>query len=431
MIRAAVLNFNGGDAVLRSLRELVDSELDRSLDVVAVDNGSTDGSADRIAAELSEVRLLREGRNRGYPALNRAFTDLDGVELVAVVNPDAHVDRRCLAELAAALDADRALGAACPRILLEGEHREIVFEVAGPPRRRLDLVDLDLDGAPARWHLAGPGVRRRWNGGVTWAVGDRSRARVVAAEGAAVRMRLRAPEPTDVVLRSGDRVVHASVGRHTTDVVAAAGGVAQHIVQNAGSVIGPHGLGINRGYHEPDGPRFDQPVDVPAWCGAAVMLRADYLRELGGFDDRWFLYYEDLDLSWRGLLRGWRYRYVPTARVWHEHSTSIGHGSALYDRQHERNRLLTITKDGPWRAAAGSWGHSVRLVGWQARVDIAARVRDRRRPELALTGRRMRAMASAARLVPSVLRTRREVRQYRLRDDAELPILGRWRDPTE
>ena len=88
---------------------------------------------------------------------------------------------------------------------------------------------------------------------------------------------------------------------------------------------------------------WQYPVDVPAWCGAAVLLRSDYLRDTGLFDPRWFLYYEDTDLAWRGLLRGWRYRYVPGAKVRHAHSTTIGHGSALYDVQHLRNRLLTVS----------------------------------------------------------------------------------------
>ena len=37
-----------------------------------------------------------------------------------------------------------------------------------------------------------------------------------------------------------------------------------------------------------------------AWCGGAVLLRSDYLDDVGLFDERFFLYYEDTDLSWRG-----------------------------------------------------------------------------------------------------------------------------------
>ena len=50
-----------------------------------------------------------------------------------------------------------------------------------------------------------------------------------------------------------------------------------------------------------------------AWCGGGVLLRPRYLADVGLFDERFFLYYEDTDLSWRGRSRGWRYRYVPEA----------------------------------------------------------------------------------------------------------------------
>ena len=60
------------------------------------------------------------------------------------------------------------------------------------------------------------------------------------------------------------------------------------------------------------------------WCGAAVLLRRRYLEEVGRFDERLFMYAEDADLSWRGARRGWRYRYVPTSVVRHEHRASSG-----------------------------------------------------------------------------------------------------------
>jgi GT2 family glycosyltransferase len=200
-------------------------------------------------------------------------------------------------------------------------------------------------------------------------------------------------------------------------------------VQNAGSVIGPHGVGFNRGYHVPDGPASAEPVDVPAWCGAAVLLRSDYLRDTGLLDPRWFLYYEDTDLAWRGLLRGWRYRYVPAARVRHAHSTTIGHGSALYDVHHLRNRLLTVTKCAPPREVVATWIDALGLLVRQLRRDLIARViRDRRAPEPVMCGRWLRALGGAARLTPAVLRDRRSVRGGATVADDDLPVLGRWHD---
>ena len=423
-IRAVVVNYDGGDEVLGCLRALLASDWPRDdLEVVLVDNGSLDGSDLRVEAELPSVRVVRSPGNLGYPAINQAVSDLTGIDLVAIVNPDAVVAPDCFALLAAALDEDERVGAACPLILLDGRYREVRVELDGSARASLDLLAVDAD----RWHLTGPRVRRRWRRGVAWTVGDGSVLRTTAER---VSLRLQAHRPGRVTLTSGSERVSVDVERRPTEVSLPVGGKAFEVVQNAGSVIGQHGLGLNRGYHRPDGPAFAEPVDVPAWCGAAVLLRTSYLQDAGLLDPRWFLYYEDTDLSWRGLLRGWRNRYVPAARVVHAHSTTIGHGSALYDVQHTRNRILTVTKNAPRAEVAATWRDEARLVIAQLRGDVLARLRDHRAPEPALTLRRIRGMAKAAAATPGVVRDRRTVRGRGAVRDADLPVLGRWRDPA-
>ena len=417
-VRAVVCNYDGGAEVLACLSALAGVD-----EVVVVDNGSTDGSEVAVG-RLPGVRLIRSPRNLGYPGLNQAMTDLTGVDAVLVVNPDAVVEPGCVDALVQALQDDPGLAAACPRILLDGAYRSLVLRVRG---RRPSLDLLAVEGA-GRWHLTGPGVRRRWSGGVAWSVGEGSVLRTTSGR---VRLRVRAHAPARVSL-GGPPV---DVGRAPVWLTAEVPGPAVDVVQNAGSIIGPHGVGVNRGYHLLDGPAFDVGCDVPAWCGAGVLLRASHLREMsssggGLLDPRWFLYYEDTDLAWRGLLRGARYRYVPQARVRHAHSTTIGHGSGLYDVQHHRNRLLTVTKNAPATAVAAAWSDSARLVGRQLRDDVVSRLRDRRVPELVPTWRRLRATAGAARLMPDVWRDRPAVRTGAV-PDADLPVLGRWVDPVE
>ncbi|MDX6197668.1 MAG: hypothetical protein QOJ79_819 [Actinomycetota bacterium] len=422
-IRAVVVNYNGGEEVLGCVRALLASEsLPGELEVVVVDNGSVDGSAEQIEAAVPQVRVLRSPGNLGYPAINQVLEDLTGVDLVAIVNPDAVVAPDCLALLAAALDEDAGLGAACPRIVLDGDYRDIRVELDGAA---VDL--LDVAGA-GRWHLTGPNVQRRWQRGVAWTIGSGSVLRTTAKE--PISLRVRGSRSGRLVLSSGDQRVEAPVQRRPGVARITPGGTAREIVQNAGSVIGRHGLGINRGYHQPNGPAFDEPVDVPAWCGAAVLLRSDYLRDTGLLDPRWFLYYEDTDLAWRGLLRGWRYRYVPAAKVRHAHSTTIGHGTALYDVQHLRNRLLTVTKCAPARDVAAAWADALGLLVRQLRRDLVGRVvRARRPPEPAMTLRWLRALGAAARMTPGVLRDRRRVRRGATVADGALPVLGHWHDP--
>src|SRR6185503_245916 len=58
---------------------------------------------------------------------------------------------------------------------------------------------------------------------------------------------------------------------------------------------------------------------TPTLCanGAAMLVRRDLFAELGGFDETFFMEWEDLDLSWRAWARGHATVYVPDARVRH------------------------------------------------------------------------------------------------------------------
>lgn len=62
---------------------------------------------------------------------------------------------------------------------------------------------------------------------------------------------------------------------------------------------------------------YDRPADVDWVSGAFVLVRRRTWEELGGFDPRYFMYLEDVDLCWRAGGAGWRVRYVPAAEVVH------------------------------------------------------------------------------------------------------------------
>jgi GT2 family glycosyltransferase/glycosyltransferase involved in cell wall biosynthesis len=59
--------------------------------------------------------------------------------------------------------------------------------------------------------------------------------------------------------------------------------------------------------------------DVLFATGSAMFVRASVFAEVGGFDERMFMFYEDVDLGWRLNLLGWRVRYEPSSVAYHEH----------------------------------------------------------------------------------------------------------------
>jgi GT2 family glycosyltransferase len=137
----------------------------------------------------------------------------------------------------------------------------------------------------------------------------------------------------------------------------------------AGGRITLVGAGIDIGLGQPDGAAYREGGPVGTLCGAAMLVRRRVFEELGGFDGDYFAYCEDVDLCWRGWLRGYRVEYVPASVVLHKlGGTFGGRRSALRIRLGQRNRLRTMLKNlGPLDLAVAvlvSGVYDLVRVGW-------------------------------------------------------------------
>jgi N-acetylglucosaminyl-diphospho-decaprenol L-rhamnosyltransferase len=98
-----------------------------------------------------------------------------------------------------------------------------------------------------------------------------------------------------------------------------------------------------------------RPRDVDWVSGAAVWLRRAALDDVGGWDERYFMYVEDVDLCWRLCRSGWRVAYEPAGTV--EHLLGISTASRPYRMiaEHHRSllRFASVRFTGPRRALLG------------------------------------------------------------------------------
>lgn len=88
---------------------------------------------------------------------------------------------------------------------------------------------------------------------------------------------------------------------------------------------------VDRGHGEKDEGQYDSKLDVVGACGASVLYKREMLAETGLFDEDFFAYYEDAELSWRAYRNGWKARYVPTSIVYHK-----GGGTSKRSKEFER-----------------------------------------------------------------------------------------------
>jgi len=99
-------------------------------------------------------------------------------------------------------------------------------------------------------------------------------------------------------------------------------------------------FGTHRGVDEIDSGQFDQKEETQVATGCCMMVSREVFEKTGLFDENFFLYYEDADLSMRILKQGFKIIYEPKAILWHKNAAATGSGSVLQDYYITRNRLI-------------------------------------------------------------------------------------------
>jgi GT2 family glycosyltransferase len=217
---------------------------DGPVELLAVDNGSGDGTVELLAER--GIPHLTLGENTGFAHAVDLGAERTGAPFVMPLNADTELEPGCVAALTAALEDDPSLGGVAPRIL------------------QVECEGRDVDSA------------RLYSAGMT--------------------------------LTAGGRAFESGAG-------------------------------------EPQSKVWLRRREVFGVCGAACLLRRELFTELGGYDESFFAFYEDVDLNVRARIAGWRFGYVPEAVVWH-----VGNASWLAEaprptawnaRLVARNRIIT------------------------------------------------------------------------------------------
>jgi len=142
-----------------------------------------------------------------------------------------------------------------------------------------------------------------------------------------------------------------------------------------GSIDWDNLLTLHLGVDEVDRGQFATAGPVDFATGCCWLVRREVLASCGVFDDRYFLYYEDADLSRRVIKNGFQVGFAPEAIIWHKNGGSTaGSGSDLQTFYQTRNRLQFFFVHGNWlvrqrvvRLAWRLWCHGTRVEKLAAR----------------------------------------------------------------
>lgn len=116
-------------------------------------------------------------------------------------------------------------------------------------------------------------------------------------------------------------------------------------LHTTGDLLGADGIPRNRGVWQEDRGQFDGETAIFSGCGGGTAYRKDVWQMLGGFDEDFWMYLEDVDYGFRAQLAGWEAVFAPKARLYHRLSASGGDTLASY--YVGRNTIWNIVKNMP------------------------------------------------------------------------------------
>jgi GT2 family glycosyltransferase len=120
-------------------------------------------------------------------------------------------------------------------------------------------------------------------------------------------------------------------------------------LDSTGDIYTTWGLPYPRGRGEEFSDKHDKDIWVFAASGGASLYRIKMLEEIGLFDDDFFAYYEDVDLSFRAQLAGWKVGFVPAALAYHQIGATSSKMKGFTTYQTMKNLPMLMWKNVPFR----------------------------------------------------------------------------------
>ena len=379
-IEIFILNYNGSSFLVECLNSLQELDLsEMNVCIVVADNASTDSSAG-IVAEYPGVIWLPLGRNWGFAqgnnvavakrTLQRKLQGVADPDYLIFLNNDVEVDAGWLKALLAPLIESESIGLVGAKAVFYDSF--VRMQISTKP------LPGSLSSEPLYPHIG-------------LAIGDSSypailkKGRIKCVEGisldqaggwcldseASCLIPVYHDSQTEVTFILSAE--HSEVGALVSFEVAGEvlmnvkvearkqsevslqipKGAARTFIQNAGSFVRRGLIAGDRGFMEEDCGQFEKVEDVAAICGASLAIRAGLFKRLGGFSKDYFAYYEDIDLSLRARLAGYRCVYAPSAILKHVHAGSGVEGSFYFNQTVAQSRTMFLSR---YASSAHFWG---------------------------------------------------------------------------
>lgn len=126
-------------------------------------------------------------------------------------------------------------------------------------------------------------------------------------------------------------------------------GIDKKHLDSTGDLYTVWGLPYPRGRDEPVSNKYNKDVYIFGASGGASLYRSVLLEEIGLFDEKFFAYYEDVDISFRAQLAGWKVIFEPKSVAYHQIGATSGRIKGFTTYQTMKNLPMLFWKNTPWQ----------------------------------------------------------------------------------
>lgn len=386
LVSIIVPNYNGKHFLENCFKSISKLNFPKGMyEVILVDNNSKDNSVDFIRNNYPRIKIITNEINLGFAKGCNVGANYAKGKYIAFLNTDTEVTEDWLSYLVKRIESDTMIAAVNSKILLYFPFIELAIQSDVYMRSEFtDSADFQqlgvlvenvlLENQPLQPLIRyRTGFCRKENGDIItrWTNGDATILVPCDSRKEKVKMILtirsgksNSALKTHILIKLGEQLlVEDNLKSYEVKQYPISLNMLeikryfQYTVQNSGLVVFKNGFARDRGavvkdheqFYEIDNPFYGKEADIHAFCGASFLIRKDIFNKMGGFDESFFLYYEDVDLSLRLKRMGWKIIYEPKSIVYHVHAGSSVEGSLLFLYNTEKNRLAVILKQFPIR----------------------------------------------------------------------------------
>lgn len=348
-ISLIIINYNGKrfiDPLFESLQKMHTGGL--CYEVIVVNNGDEDHSIAYLKdtyAAMKQLKVVEAGGNLGYAGGNNAGVQHAKGEYLVFLNNDTAVDPDWLVNLYQFMKEHPSCGMANAKLLFYYEFLSIRFTTTDKiflsKKFRINGKDYDVQAKFCKNLL--------YEKDELVCFGH-SEIAIPLLDGCCDTViecfcrEALGQENAVVCCGKNEMICH---GSHVSFQVTSSE-IEKHrysLVQNAGNALNSRHDGYDIGFCEQDCEKYKKPYELVGGCGACIMMRKEDFEACGKFDERFFMYYEDMDLSFRLRKLGKTIMFCPSAVVRHFHTGSSGEWSPFFCYHVSRNKLLFVWKN--------------------------------------------------------------------------------------